>query len=101
MAAHTIAQASTPRAAPLQRRPNGLVLLVSGLLAFRPVHVLAVRDDPLHMNVTAAIRLVLVGYLTLAAVQDGPMQVWLLVLAPFALIAIALVLHIAEYSKHN
>ena len=45
--------------------------------------------------------LVLLAYLTLAAVQDEPIQVWLFILAPFALIAVALVLHITDLSKYN
>ncbi len=40
--------------------------------------------------------LVLAGYLALAGAQDGPIQVWLVVFAPLALITAALVLHITD-----
>jgi hypothetical protein len=53
------------------------------------------------MKAVVTIGLVLLGYLALAAVQDGPLQVWLLAFAPFALMAIALVLHISDYSKSD
>lgn len=53
------------------------------------------------MRPKVTIGLVLVGYLALAATQEGPLQVWLLALAPFALIATALVLHISDYSKYH
>lgn len=53
------------------------------------------------MKTALVIILVLIGMLALAAVQDGPLQVWLLVLAPFALVVVALVIHIVEYSKSN
>jgi hypothetical protein len=47
----------------------------------------------------AATLAVLAAYLGSAALQDGPIQVWLLVLAPFALAAIATALHIIEPSE--
>ena len=53
------------------------------------------------MKTALVIILVMIGMLALAAVQDGPLQVWLLVLAPFALVVVALVIHIVEYSKSN
>ncbi len=43
--------------------------------------------------------LVLAAYLGSAALQDGPIQVWLLVLAPFALAAIATALRIIDPSE--
>lgn len=46
----------------------------------------------------AATLLVLAAYLGSAALQDGPIQVWLLVLAPFALAAIATALRIIDPS---
>lgn len=48
---------------------------------------------------TVATLAVLAVYLGSAALQDGPIQVWLLVLAPFALAAIATALHIIEPSE--
>jgi len=43
--------------------------------------------------------LVVAGYFGLASAQEGPIQVWLVVLAPLALIAIALVLRITGDSS--
>lgn len=40
--------------------------------------------------------LVLAGYFALAGAQDGPIQVWLVVFAPLALISAALALHITD-----
>jgi hypothetical protein len=77
------------------------VLLARELLASRPIHVPSAFGDSSHVKTTALIGLVLLAYLTLAAVQDEPIQVWLFVLAPFALIAVALVLHITDLSKYN
>jgi cobalamin synthase len=51
------------------------------------------------MKTALVIALVLLGMLALAALQDEPLQVWLLILAPFALVVLALVVHIVEYSK--
>lgn len=48
---------------------------------------------------TAVTLLVLAAYLGCAALQDGPIQVWLLVLAPFALAAIATALRIIDPSE--
>jgi hypothetical protein len=45
--------------------------------------------------------LVIAGYLGSAALQDGPIQVWLLVLAPFALAAIATALRIIDPSERG
>jgi hypothetical protein len=42
---------------------------------------------------------VLAAYVGSAALQDGPIQVWLLALAPFALAAIATALHVIEPSE--
>lgn len=47
----------------------------------------------------AATLLVLALYLAGAAVQDGPIQVWLLVLFPFALAAIATALRVIDPSE--
>ena len=47
----------------------------------------------------AATLLVIALYLGSAAVQDGPIQVWLLVLFPFALAAIATALRIIDPSE--
>lgn len=44
------------------------------------------------------IALTLAAYLGSAAIQDGPIQVWLLVLFPFALAAIATALRITDPS---
>jgi len=38
--------------------------------------------------------LVITGYLVLAGLQDGPIQVWLVVFAPLALIAVAFALRV-------
>lgn len=46
----------------------------------------------------AATLAVLAAYLGGAAAQDGPIQVWLLVLFPFALAAIATALRITDLS---
>ena len=46
-----------------------------------------------------AATLVVAAYLGSAALQDGPIQVWLLVLAPFALAAIATALRIIDPSE--
>lgn len=43
--------------------------------------------------------LVLGGYFGLACAQDGPVQVWLVVFAPLALIAVALALRISGDSS--
>jgi len=50
---------------------------------------------------TTAVAFVLLAYLALAALQDGPLQVGLLIFAPFALIAIGLVLHVADHSRKH
>jgi len=47
----------------------------------------------------AATLLVIALYLAGAALQDGPIQVWLLVLFPFALAAIATALRIIDPSE--
>jgi len=47
----------------------------------------------------AATLLVVAVYLASAAAQDGPIQVWLLVLFPFALAAIATALRIIDPSE--
>jgi hypothetical protein len=47
----------------------------------------------------AATLLVVALYLAGAAVQDGPIQIWLLVLFPFALAAIATALRIIDPSE--
>ena len=49
----------------------------------------------------ATIGMVLLGYALLAAAQEGPMQVWLLVLAPLALVAVALLLDISDPSRYD
>jgi hypothetical protein len=46
-----------------------------------------------------AMLLALVGYVGCAVAQDGPLQVWLLVLAPFALVALATALRIIDPSE--
>ena len=51
------------------------------------------------MNATAVVGLVLLGLGIVAVVQEEPLQVWLFILAPVALIAIALLLHIADGPK--
>lgn len=43
--------------------------------------------------------LVLAAYLGSAALQEGPIQVWLLVLAPFALAAVATALRVIDPSE--
>ena len=53
------------------------------------------------MRTVAAVGFVLGAYAAFAAALDGPLQVWLLILAPFVLVVLALVIHIAEYSKSN
>jgi hypothetical protein len=53
------------------------------------------------MKSTGAIVLLLLGFGAVAVVLEGPLQVWLLVLAPFALIAIASLLHFADRSKSD
>jgi hypothetical protein len=50
------------------------------------------------MKPKRTIGLLLAGYVILATVQDGPIQVWLIVLAPLALIAIAFVMQVADHS---
>jgi len=50
-----------------------------------------------RLRLVAAL-LVFAGYFGCAGVQDGPMQVWLLVLAPFALVALATALRIIDES---
>ena len=47
----------------------------------------------------AATLLVLAAYVGSAAMQEGPIQVWLLVLFPFALAAIATALHVIDPSE--
>jgi hypothetical protein len=49
----------------------------------------------------AATLVVLAAYLGSAALQDGPIQVWLLVLAPFALATIATALRIIDPSERG
>ena len=53
------------------------------------------------MRIVAPVALVIAGYLAIAAMQDGALQVWLLILSPLALAGIALVLDIAERPKKN
>ena len=60
------------------------------------------RESATHKSVwprLAVTLLVLAAYLASAAVQDGPIQVWLLVLFPFALAAIATALRIIDPSE--
>lgn len=45
--------------------------------------------------------LVLAGYVGIAAAQDEPIQVWLVVLAPLALIAIAAALGVRDASPSD
>jgi len=51
------------------------------------------------MNATTAVGLVLLGLAIVAAMQEGPLQVWLIILAPVALLAIAFLLHMADGPK--
>ena len=54
-----------------------------------------------RMKATSLVALVLLGFGVLAAVQEGPLQVWLLILAPFALIAVALLLRSGDGAKSH
>jgi len=45
--------------------------------------------------------LVVLGYLALAAMQDGPIQVWLVVFAPLAMVAIAFALEVTGDSRKD
>ena len=45
--------------------------------------------------------LVILGYLALAGLQDGPIQVWLVVFAPLAMIAIAFALDVTGDSRKD
>jgi hypothetical protein len=45
--------------------------------------------------------LVILGYLALAGLQNGPIQVWLVVLAPLAMIAIAFALDVTGDSRKD
>lgn len=51
------------------------------------------------MNATTAVALVLLGLAIVAAMQEGPLQVWLVILAPVALLAVAFLLQIADGPK--
>ncbi len=56
------------------------------------------RRKPAWPRVAVTI-VVLAAYLGSAALQEGPIQVWLLVLAPFALAAVATALRIIDPSE--
>lgn len=45
--------------------------------------------------------LVILGYLALAVMQDGPIQVWLVVFAPLAMIAVAFTLDVTGDSRKD
>jgi hypothetical protein len=45
--------------------------------------------------------LVLLGYVVLAGMQDGPIQVWLVVFAPLAILALAFALDVTGDLRKN
>lgn len=51
------------------------------------------------MKATRLVALVLLGFGVLAALQEEPLQVWLLILAPFALIAVAVLFRVVDRAK--
>ena len=53
------------------------------------------------MKATRLVALVLLGFGVLAAMQEEPLQVWLLILAPFALIAVALLLQFVDQPRSD
>ena len=72
------------------------------LLRMAPLPSFIPRQGAAHKSAwprIAVTLVVLAAYLGSAALQEGPMQVWLLVLAPFALAGIATALHIIDPSE--
>lgn len=48
------------------------------------------------MKTNIAVASVVGAYLTFAALQDGPIQVWLMALAPLLLLGVGFVLHVGD-----
>jgi hypothetical protein len=72
-----------------------MLALMAPLPSFIPREGATRRLSWPRLAVTLA---VLAAYLASAALQDGPIQVWLLVLFPFALAAIATALRVIDPS---
>jgi hypothetical protein len=51
------------------------------------------------MKTHIAVASIFGGYLAIAALQEGPIQCWLVALAPLVLLAIGFVLHVGD--AHN
>lgn len=48
------------------------------------------------MKTQTAIGAILAGYITVAAAADGPMQFWLVALAPLAVLGVGFALHVLD-----
>ena len=48
------------------------------------------------MKTNIAVASIVAAYLAFAALQDGPIQVWLMALAPLLLLGVGFVLHVAD-----
>ena len=48
------------------------------------------------MKTNIAVASIVGAYLAFAALQDGPIQVWLMALAPLLLLGVGFVLHVAD-----
>jgi hypothetical protein len=51
------------------------------------------------MKTQTAITSILAAYVALAALQDGPIQFWLVALAPLLVLGVGLALHVADQHK--
>lgn len=59
------------------------------------------KTGPSSLWQRLAVLAVLAGYVGLAAAQDEPIQVWLVVLSPLALIALAAALGVRDASRSD
>jgi hypothetical protein len=51
------------------------------------------------MKTQLAIGSIVAGYVTLAALQDGPIQFWLFALAPAVVLGVGFALHLRDQSE--
>lgn len=51
------------------------------------------------MKTQITIWAMLAGYVTLAALQDGPIQFWLFALSPALVLAVGFALHLRDHSE--
>jgi hypothetical protein len=66
---------------------------------FRRIPPRPARRDAGGMKTHIAVASIFGGYLATAALQEGPIQCWLVALAPLVLLAIGFVLHVGDAHK--